>query len=89
MGRAFAHLLGTIGMLLAVLLWASLLSPRTADRLVDNLAGSQHEYKIVLGTGLLAVVLSFAAAIRGARWWYVAVALSIGTLGFFTYMLST
>ena len=89
MGRAFAHLLGTIGMLLTVLLWAALLAPHMADRLVDNFAGSQHEYKIVLGAGLLAVVLSFTAAIRGAKWWYVGVALSIGTLGFFTYMLST
>jgi uncharacterized protein (DUF58 family) len=43
---------------------------------------------VVLGAGLLAVVLSFVAAIRTARWWYVAVMCSLGTLGFFTYALS-
>ena len=88
MARAFAHLLGTIAMLLTVLLWLSLLAGPRADRLVNNLSGPQHEYMMVLGTGLFAVVLAFVAAIRGAKGWYIGVAFSLGTLGFFTYTLS-
>jgi hypothetical protein len=75
-------------MLLTMLLWLSLLNPPKADRLVDSLAGSQHEYKIVLGAALLATVFSFVAAIRGSKWWYIGMALSSGTLAFFTYHLS-
>jgi hypothetical protein len=59
-----------------------------ADRLADNLAGFRNEYRVVLGAGLLAVILSFVAAIRAARWWYVAVVYSLGTLAVFTYALS-
>ena len=88
MSRAYAHLLGTIAMLLTLLLWLALLDVGTADRLVDRLAGPQNEYKIVLGTGLLAVVLAFVAAVRGAKGWLAGLALSLGTLGFFTYALS-
>ena len=88
MARAFAHLLGTVAMLLTVLLWLSLLDASMADRLVDNLAGPQNEYKMVLGTGLLAVVFAFVAAIRAAKSWYVGVAFALGTLGVFTYALS-
>jgi hypothetical protein len=88
MGRPFSHLLGTTGMLLVMLLWLSLLNPPKADHLVDRLAGSQHEYKIVLGAALLSVVLSFIAAIRGSKWWYLGVALCSGTLAFLTYSLS-
>jgi hypothetical protein len=88
MGRQFSHLLGTTGMLLTVLLWLSLLNPPKADHLVNSLAGPQHEYKIVLGAALLSTVLSFIAAIRGSKWWYVGMAFSSGTLAFFTYSLS-
>jgi hypothetical protein len=88
MGRQFSHLLGTAGMLLTMLLWLSLLNPRKADHFVDSLAGSQHEYKIVLGATLLSTVFSFIAAIRGSKWWYVGLALSSATLAFFTYSLS-
>jgi hypothetical protein len=75
-------------MLLTTLLWLSLLNPPRADHLVDSLAGAQHEYKIVLGAALLSMVLSFIAAIRGSKWWYIGMALSSGTLAFFTYTLS-
>jgi hypothetical protein len=88
MGRPFSHLLGTVGILLVMLLWISLLNPIRADHLVDSLAGPQHEYKIVLGAALLSIVFSFIAAIRGSKWWYAGVALSSGTLAFFTYRLS-
>jgi hypothetical protein len=88
MGRQFSHLLGTTGMLLTMLLWLSLLNPQKADHFVDSLAGSQHEYKIVLGATLLSTVFSFIAAIRGSKWWYVGLALSSATLAFFTYSLS-
>jgi hypothetical protein len=88
MGRQFSHLLGTTGMLLVTLLWLSLLNPPKADHLVDSLAGSQHEYKIVLGAALLSTVFSFIAATRASKWWYVGVALSSGTLAFFAYSLS-
>jgi hypothetical protein len=88
MTRSFARLLGTIAMLLTTLLWFALLEARRADRLIDKLAGAQNEYMIVLGTGLLAVVIVFVAAIRGARWWCIGLAFSVGTLGFFTYALS-
>jgi hypothetical protein len=88
MSRALAHLAGTISMLLMTLLWLCLLEPGRADRLVNNLAGFRNEYRIVLGAGLLAVILSFVAAIRAARWWYVAVMCSLGTLAVFTYGLS-
>jgi hypothetical protein len=88
MGRQFAHLLGTAGLLLAMLLWLSLLNPHKADHLANSLAGSQHEYKIVLGAGLLSMVFSFLAAIRASKWWYLGVALSSGTLAFFVYSLS-
>jgi hypothetical protein len=88
MGRQFSHVLGTAGMLLTMLLWLSLLNPPKADHLVDNLAGPRHEYEIVLGAALLSTVFSFIAAIRGSKWWYIGVALSSGTLAFFTYSLS-
>jgi hypothetical protein len=88
MGRPFSHLLGTSGMLLTMLLWVSLLNPRKADHFVNSIAGSQHEYKIVLGAALLSTVFSFVAAIRGSKWWYIGMALSSGTLAFFTYRLS-
>ena len=88
MGRPISHLLGTTGMLLAMLLWLSLLNPPRADHLADSLAGPQHEYKIVLGVALLSIVFSFIAAIRGSKWWYIGVALSSGTLAVFAYSLS-
>jgi hypothetical protein len=88
MGRQFSQLLGTAGMLLTLLLWFSLLNPPKADHLVNSLAGSQHEYKIVFGAALLSTVFSFIAAIRGSKWWYIGMALSLGTLAFFTYTLS-
>jgi len=88
MARAIANLFGTIAMLLTVLLWLSLLDAGRADRYVDHLAGAHNEYKIVLGTALLAVVLAFVAAIRGAKTWILGLAVSVGTLGFFTYALS-
>jgi hypothetical protein len=75
-------------MLLTMLLWLALLNPGRADRLVDNLVGFQNEYRAVLGTGLLAVVLSFVAAMRGAKAWYAVAFLALGTLGFFTFALS-
>jgi hypothetical protein len=88
MSRAVAHLAGTISMLLTTLLWLCLLEPSRADRIVDNFAGFRNEYRVVLGAGLLAVILSFVAAIRAARWWYVAVLCSLSTLSVFTYALS-
>jgi hypothetical protein len=88
MGRPLSHLLGTTGALLALLLWFSLLDPAKADRLVDSLAGPQHEYKIVFGATLLSAVFSLVAAIRGSKVWYIGVALSSATLAFFTYNLS-
>jgi hypothetical protein len=86
--RALAHLAGTISMLLTMLLWLCLLDAGQADRIADNLAGFQNEYRVVLGAGALAVVLSFVAAIRAARWWYVAVMCSLATLAVFTYALA-
>lgn len=74
-------------MLLVMLLWLSLLDPHRADHLANSLAGSQHEYKIVLGAAMLATALSFVAAIH-SKWWYLGVALSSGTLAFFVYSLS-
>ncbi len=88
MARAFANLLGTIAMLLTGLLWLSLLSAGRADRIIDGLAGAQNEYKVVLGAAFLAVVLVLVAATRGAKWWFVGLAFSVGTLGFFTYALA-
>ena len=88
MTRAFAHLAGTISLVITVLLWLALLDAGRADRIVDHLAGFRNEYKMVLGAGFLAVVLAFLAAIRAARWWYFAVLLSLATLAFFTYALS-
>jgi len=88
MARALAHLAGTIAMLLTMLLWISLLDAGRADRVVDNFVGFQNEYRVVLGAGLLAIVLSFVAAVRGARWWFVEVVFSLATLGFFIYALS-
>jgi len=88
MVRALAHVLGAIGLLLTSLLWLSLLDAGRVDRFVDSLAGAQHEYKIVFGTAFVAVVLVFVAAIRGAKWWFLGFAFSVGTLGFFTYSLS-
>jgi len=75
-------------MLLAMLLWLSLLNPPKADHLVNSLAGSRHEYKVVLGAALLSMVFSFIAAMRGSKWWYIGVALSSGTLAFLTYSLA-
>ncbi len=88
MGRHFSHMLGTVGMLLVMLLWLSLLNPPRADHLANSLAGSQHEYAIVLGAALLSLVFSLIAAIRSSKLWFVGVALSSGTLAFFAYSLS-
>ena len=88
MSRALAHLAGAISMLLTMLLWLSLLDASKADRIVDNLVGFRNEYRAVLGAGFGAVLLSFVAAVRAAKWWYVAVMCSAGTLGLFTYALS-
>jgi len=49
-------------MLLTTLLWLCLLDASRADRIADNLAGFRNEYRVVLGAGLLAVILSFVAA---------------------------
>jgi hypothetical protein len=89
MGRQLSHLIGTIGVLLSMVLWLFLINPARADRFVDGLAGPQHEYKIVLGTALLATVFAFVAAIGASKWWYIGVALSSGTLAFFTISLSS
>ncbi len=88
MVRTIAHISGTIAMLLTSILWLLLLSAGRADRLIDSLAGAENEYKIVFGAGLLAVALALVAAVRGARWWFVGLAFSTGTLAFFTYVLS-
>ena len=88
MARGIAHLAGTIAVLLTMLLWLSVLDAGRADRFVDNLAGFQNEYRVVLGAGVLAVILSFVAAVRAAKWWYLVLAFSLGTLGFFIYALS-
>jgi hypothetical protein len=88
MSRALAHLAGTISMLLTTLLWLCLLDAGRADRMAGNLAGFRNEYRVVLGAGLLAVILSFVAAIQATRWWYIAVICSLGTLTIFTYALS-
>ena len=42
--RAWAHLAGTISMLLTMLLWLCLLDAGRADRIADNLAGFRNEY---------------------------------------------
>jgi hypothetical protein len=88
MGRQLSYLLGTAGMVITLLLWLFLLNPPEADHLVNSLAGSQHEYKIVFGSALLSTVFSFIAAIRCSKWWYVGTVLSLRTLAFFTYNLS-
>lgn len=88
MARALANLLGTTALFLTSLLWLSLLDAGRVDHFVDSIAGAQHEYKIVFGTAFVAVVLVFVAAIRGAKWWFLGFAFSVGTLGFFTYALS-
>jgi hypothetical protein len=88
MARALAHLSGTMAMLVTLLLWLSLLDAGRADRIVDNIVGFQNEYKAVLGSALLAVMLSFVAAIRAARLWYLGMIFSLATLGFFVYALS-
>jgi len=75
-------------MQLTLFLWFSLLNPPKADHLVNSLAGSQHEYKIVFVAALFSTAFSFIAAIRGSKWWYIGMALSLGTLAFFTYVLS-
>jgi hypothetical protein len=88
MGRHLSHLMGAVGMIVILGLWLSLLHPAGADRFVNRLAGAQHEYKIVLGASLAATGLTFTAAVRGSRWWYLGVALSSGTLALFTIRLS-
>ncbi len=88
MGRQLSHLMGTVGIIAILGLWLCLLHPAGADRFVNHLAGAQHEYKIVLGIGLVATGLTFSAAVRGSKWWYLGVALSSGTLAFFTIRLS-
>lgn len=88
MGRQLPHPMGAVGIIAILGLWLCLLHPAGADRFVNHLAGAQHEYKIVFGVGLVAMVLTFTAAVRGSRWWYLGVALSSGTLAFFTIKLS-
>jgi hypothetical protein len=88
MGRSLFHLMGAAGLIVILGLWLSLLRPASADRFVNSLAGAQHEYKIVLGAALAATALTFAAAVRSSRWWYLAVALASGTLAFFTIALA-
>jgi hypothetical protein len=72
MGRQFSHLLGTIGMLLTMLLWLSLLNPPKADHLVDNLAGPSTNTRSSWPPHL-STLFSFIAAIRSSKWWHVVV----------------
>ena len=85
MGRILSHLLGTTGLVPMLLLWFSLLVPLRTDQLVNKIAGPRHEYKIVFGAAILSSVLSLVAATCGAKWWYLAAVLSVGTLGIFTF----
>lgn len=88
MGRALGHLFGALAALIVAGMWLSLLDPHRADRVANHFFGAAHEYKLVLGAGLLAVCFSFLAALRAAKAWYLGVAAALATLGFFVFALS-
>lgn len=69
-------LVGCIGVLCLALWWAARFVPEVADMFPVSSFGKF----VVFGTFLAGVPLTIIAAIRGSKWWWVAVAASAITL---------
>ena len=68
--------IGWLGVLCLSLFWAAAFVPSIADLLPDSSFGKFA----VFGTVLASAPLTTVAAIRGSKWWLVAVAASLTTL---------
>jgi len=68
--------IGCVGILCITLYWAARFVPEVADTLPESSFGKF----VVFGIFLAGAPLTIIAAIRGSRWWLVAVAASAITL---------
>jgi hypothetical protein len=75
---------GCIGLMCLAFFWTAALVPSVADMLPDSSLG---KIAVVI-VFLAAVPLTTVAAIRGSRWWWVAVAASALTFCYLCYLLS-
>jgi hypothetical protein len=73
--RRYSTILGCVGVL-CLALWLAAHVPEVADTLPVSSFGKF----IFFGTFLAGVPLTIIAAIRGSKWWWVAVAASVITL---------
>jgi len=68
--------IGCVGVFCFALYWAARFVPAVADSFPESSFGKF----VVFGTFLASVPLTIIAAIRGSKWWWVAVAASAITL---------
>jgi len=69
-------IIGCAGVLCLALFWAAKFSPAFAN----TLPGSSFGKLVVFGIFLASAPLTIVAAVRGSKWWWVAVAASAITL---------
>jgi hypothetical protein len=69
-------IIGCVGVLCLAVYWAAMFFPQVANILPDSSFGKF----MVLGVFLASAPLTILAAIRGSKWWWVAVAASTFTL---------
>jgi hypothetical protein len=78
MGEAkrYSAIVGSVGVLCLAIYWTAWLAPDIAD----TFALSSFGKFVVFGALLAGALLTTIAAIRGSRWWLVAVAASLVTI---------
>jgi hypothetical protein len=74
--RRRSTIVGCVGVLCLALYWAARFVPEIADIFLVSSFGKF----VVFGIFLASVPLTIITAIRGSRWWWIAVAVSAFTL---------
>jgi hypothetical protein len=74
--RRYSNAIGWLGVLCLSIYWAARFVPEIADLLPVSSFGRFAVFGIFLASGPLAII----AAIRGSKWWWIAVAVSAFTL---------
>jgi hypothetical protein len=74
--RRYTNAIGWLGVLCLSIYWAARFVPGIADLLPMSSFGMLAVFAIFLASGPLTIV----AAIRGSKWWWIAVAVSAFTL---------
>jgi len=69
-------IIGCVGVLCLAVYWAAMFFPQVANILPDSSFGKF----VVLGVWLAGLPLTIVAAIRGSKWWWVAVGAAAITL---------